>query len=81
MNPYFQEQKASLAEERRQLQRAVEKEHRLIVAERAKAAIGKRLERSNNDNQIINKADQVMVTAYMNIEYSLLLFINIVRGT
>ena len=57
----LQEQKANLSEERRQLHRAVEKEHRLIVAERAKAAIGKRLQgHQSPDNHFIMKSDKVI---------------------
>ena len=58
----LQEQKVHLSEERRQLHRAVEKEHRLIVAERAKAAIGKRLHGQSQDNHFITKSDKAVPT-------------------
>ena len=57
----LQEQKVNLSEERRQLHRAVEKEHRLIVAERAKAAIGKRLQGQSQDNHNIPKSEKVLL--------------------
>lgn len=57
----LQEQKVNLSEERRQLHRAVEKEHRLIVAERAKAAIDKRLQGQSQDNHITTKTDKVLL--------------------